>query len=1115
MEVKFNCTSCRRKVGADHELIGVKVHCPACDAPLYVPSPHYDVGEKLGDFRIEQWLGSGAMGEVYLAIQEPMGTEVALKILAPEMAMDDDIERFQQEVRLLARITHPGVVTAVQAGEQDGKHYLAMSYVDGETVEELVERNGPLDEPETLRIGLKVAQALEYAWDEVQLLHRDVKPANIMIDEKNGQVKLMDMGIAKSGSLDANLTMSGMLLGTPHYMSPEQARGLPDVDCRSDIYALGATLFHLLVGEPAHEAENALDVLARKLNEEPPDVRTRNAAVSEATAVLIQRMMGLEREDRAATWTDQIVEIKQAMEGIIYGTERAQDTVDAFLAEEDDDIVDVEEDEEDDLGVLAASTKPADPPRKHLRSSRKRTPQRRRAPAASNSNAIFIGVGIVIVGLFILILFAAVSGGKKTPPPPTHTQTTPPTPTPPPPTPPPPTPTPPAPSPVPQLDPDEPEERADRNEEIRERLQTVMEYARNNQEDFDGILNQLYALAQTARKSREENRILDAINRVEQSRKAAIENTLADMHAKALAMIAENRFDDAIDLLQSYDGKFADATAITREKAIVQIRDHKEAFESEQAQQEQTYRRELDAVYLAVGQQVLAGNLSSAQGQIRRALAESNYAFAKDEIALVDAQIAAVAKMPTMVRESLERQIGREVSLRIAGQPKTLVVSAVTFSELQGKERVSERGMMGVRYRLSDLSVTDKLARLRARQPDHLTVMEGVLAVEARAYDSAEKIFARIEGPLSVAFDAALNERLGRLSNRQSELAFRRLLERNGLDPGAGENAWLDELSVRLAAGRGLAQIRQSTLEFMNQHSDSDIAARYATLLGRMSSLRGESWPGSNAVFFWASNPPDGAPRPEALKPRDRAKTAPGNDIMMRGGAFLASHTAGQRVLDACRRSDEISIELVFATETLEQSGPARIFSFSQDGHNRNFTIGQEGANIVLRLRTTENGSNGSNFSPVLCTVSRGRPYHLLVTYRDSELNAYVGGNRVYTSNQLSGDLSNWASMQLLFGDEFQDSRPWSGIIRAAVIYDRAISPAIAPSLYQNYIKLSSQGQLQDRIRKPNKPVNPGKPGKMGVDGRFPRLDRNGDGKFGNGGRFQRLRDGVPQLDPD
>jgi len=177
---------------------------------------------------------------------------------------------------MTGRLEHPNVITAFDAGFDQGLYYLAIAYVDGEELEDLLEKNGRMSEIDSLKLILSVAKALNYSWKEAHILHRDVKPANIMV-EKSGVVKLMDMGISKSVSESASITQSGTIVGTPHYISPEQAQAVPDLDFRSDIYSLGVTLFHMVTGRVPFDAENPMGVLAKHITEPIPDPKKNSS----------------------------------------------------------------------------------------------------------------------------------------------------------------------------------------------------------------------------------------------------------------------------------------------------------------------------------------------------------------------------------------------------------------------------------------------------------------------------------------------------------------------------------------------------------------------------------------------------------------------------------------------------------------------------------------------------------------------------------------------------------------------------------------------------------------------------------------------------------------------
>ena len=310
MDIKFYCGSCSAKMGADDQYAGQSVSCPKCGTRATVPIPPIEHGTEIGGYVVQKELGKGAMGTVYLARHEAMDRNVALKVLSTTLGNDDEYTaRFHKEVRFLGRLSHPNIITAYEAGEQMGYHYLTMAYVEGEDLDARVEREGALPEKEALRIAAKMAKALNYAWDEMQMLHRDLKPENIMVDDHDG-VFLMDLGISKQAQDDKTLTMTGMAVGTPTYMSPEQARGDRDLDCRTDIYGLGAALYQLVTGTEPYQGKSTMHVLTQVLSQPHRPVQEVNPDVSDDTVILIDRMMEKEPEDRYQSWEEVRHDIK-------------------------------------------------------------------------------------------------------------------------------------------------------------------------------------------------------------------------------------------------------------------------------------------------------------------------------------------------------------------------------------------------------------------------------------------------------------------------------------------------------------------------------------------------------------------------------------------------------------------------------------------------------------------------------------------------------------------------------------------------------------------------------------------------------------------------------------
>jgi formylglycine-generating enzyme required for sulfatase activity len=227
-----------------------------------------------GRYTLVRELGQGGMGAVFLGRDVKLGREVAIKVLPPTTRAYLGSERFEREVHLAAKLSHPHIVPLFEADEVEGFHYYVMGYVEGESLAERLARQGPLPLDEAIRITAEVGDALQYA-HERGIIHRDIKPANILLS--GGHALVTDFGIAKNiadSDGGVSLTGTGVTVGTAAYMSPEQASGERRIDARSDVYALAAVLYEMLAGEPPFTGPNAQAVVARILVDAPRTVRT-------------------------------------------------------------------------------------------------------------------------------------------------------------------------------------------------------------------------------------------------------------------------------------------------------------------------------------------------------------------------------------------------------------------------------------------------------------------------------------------------------------------------------------------------------------------------------------------------------------------------------------------------------------------------------------------------------------------------------------------------------------------------------------------------------------------------------------------------------------------------
>jgi serine/threonine-protein kinase len=227
-------------------------------------------GESFGRYTIESLLGRGGMGTVYVATHDRLGRKVALKVIAPELALDETFRaRFLRESELAASLDHPNTIPIYDADEVDGVLYLAMRYVSGPSLQALIKERGALSPADTLMITEQIGSALDAA-HATGLVHRDVKPANILVAEPGDHAYLCDFGLAKRTSSEG-ATQTGSFLGTVDYSSPEQIEGRP-LDGRSDLYSLGCVLYHCLTGRKPYERDSDFAVLEAHLRDPPPSL---------------------------------------------------------------------------------------------------------------------------------------------------------------------------------------------------------------------------------------------------------------------------------------------------------------------------------------------------------------------------------------------------------------------------------------------------------------------------------------------------------------------------------------------------------------------------------------------------------------------------------------------------------------------------------------------------------------------------------------------------------------------------------------------------------------------------------------------------------------------------
>lgn len=282
-------------------------------------APSLDLtGRRLGDYQILRRLGQGGMGQVYLAEQVSLRRKVALKLLRRDLASDKTtLERFKHEALNAAQATHANIVQIYHLDEIDGLHFMALEYVEGKNLREYIEKKGPPELLVALSIMRQVAAALQRA-SELGVIHRDIKPENILVTRK-GEVKVADFGLSRAFSESGpalNLTQTGVTMGTPLYMSPEQVEGKP-VDPRTDIYSFGVTCYHMLAGQPPFRGQTPFEVAIQHVQKEPVPLTQIRPDLPPDLCALVHKMMAKNPTERPQTGREIARELARLRDAVV------------------------------------------------------------------------------------------------------------------------------------------------------------------------------------------------------------------------------------------------------------------------------------------------------------------------------------------------------------------------------------------------------------------------------------------------------------------------------------------------------------------------------------------------------------------------------------------------------------------------------------------------------------------------------------------------------------------------------------------------------------------------------------------------------------------------------
>ena len=776
MLISFTCSQCQCRMEIDASAMGTEVDCPECHARAPVPKVPVGPGVTLGGFKIEKLIGVGGMGEVYLARQIVMDRHVALKVLPSQAAHSkDEVAQFLHEIRLLARLEHPNIVTAHEAGQDSGVLYLAMAYVKGESLDQHLRRKGYVPEKDALKLVRKVAKALAYAWNEHRLLHRDIKPSNILLDP-HGEPRLADLGLSQSLKHRQPTGRAGLVLGTPNYMSPEQAEGRESLDFRTDMYALGATLYHMLTGQLPFEAATVEETIRKKVQEPLPDPRTFNPALTPACVTLMAKMLSREPDERHASWEELIADFDLVLAGKPDGAARAAD----YKAK-----------------ISAAASE----------SRRKKKPEEK--PWALVLFLIVLAIAAVAAVIWAVGHNAANPASSS----------------------------PPQAGPA-SLEPEAgpkppPEHRAGQERLARNRAQfeEIKQWADKHPAEFPELRVRLDSLLKRAAGTPLEEEILKELETRMAARDQARQAALSALWTNIAPLIAAGDYPGAIGTVTNYTGPFAAETVKERDaRASELVRLGAEA-ELKKAAAEGAWAK-LKGVCAA---HVIAQDYEGALAALDKGCREAALNPTNAPIARWQTMLARCGRMREAVLASYQADAGKTVEIALLGGVESWEIRGVAAGVIQAQRTVAGRGTISRDIRYEELHAAEKYRRLEREAAPMRDILRGLLAWQTGNVTLARRHFESTGEDFGQALAEALSGTMKQSSEAAAEKAFGLVLRKAGLTPGA-EPA--EDMARRIRRARfgisDISAIRAAAVEFRQNYGGSDTAARNAAILSAL-----------------------------------------------------------------------------------------------------------------------------------------------------------------------------------------------------------------------------------------------------------------------------------------
>ncbi|MCA1809434.1 MAG: protein kinase, partial [Lentisphaerae bacterium] len=788
---------------------------------------------KINGFEILEMLPRGGMSTVYKARQISLDRIVALKTLPPTLAHDAaDIEKFIFEARITASLKHPNIVQVYDFGQsEEGIYYFVMEFVSGYSVANWIRRKGRITGENTLLVAQSVAEALKYAWEREKVIHCDVKPDNIIIDS-DGTIKVADLGLAKSILSVSEPSQDEAIFGTPNYISPEQSRGDHSLDCRADIYSLGATIYHCVTGKMPFEDFPPLAVMDMQCTETIPDPLDFNSELSTGLACLVEKMMAKTPELRQKDWAEVIRDIIQVRSEKLPAGDFHQiypSTVRRGRLREQH-LLDI-------YRLLSQKEQPRPdglPERRYLDGfwlANKRQPHARAAAPVPRPNTSRIYEKAAAVGLaaIVALLIGLIARHFRAPTEEQDIAVT---------------------QDVLQVEPAAQEktvtaaETDDRERLARELFDATMQWLKENSTQYEEALGRLDELADATRGTRYSTAAQEEAQKLQQMRQRDINRLLRELRAQADQLGTRELYQEAAAVFSDYDGALADATTAQREaRAAEWLKRAGEHNRDQQTRQEQQ-ERDWEALLARTADALLNDEYALIQNELRSLLDAEEFFAYHPELRQMERLAAVAGQLEQRLLASFQRQKGLSVEVRFDQGSDTLTITRVTDDRVMAEKTVRLGAGYAThprQFTIEELAMEESLQRLdTVATPQEAALMKGLLAFSQQDYPAAEEYFTTIGPPLAEPLLQAMQTRQVMITEQTAarELVWilnQAQLSRASVPPPPDQ--CLQILDNRRFNDNETQFLARAAEAFTRRHAATEFARRYMAVLDRMLNL--------------------------------------------------------------------------------------------------------------------------------------------------------------------------------------------------------------------------------------------------------------------------------------